>query len=373
MIVLGTRPEAIKLAPVIKEFKRRSKMQTYVVSTGQHREMMDPILQFFEVTPDCDLDLMRPGQSLNDLLTRTIEGIKTCLLKEKPDLVMVQGDTLTSMATSLCAFLQKVPVAHVEAGLRTGDLSSPWPEEFNRRVTALTSHWHFAPTESNRQSLISESLLEKQIYVVGNTVMDALKYVSEKISSQPELQNQFTKAFPQIDSTKKLILLTAHRRENFGEPLRNIFAAMKTLCENSQYQILFPMHKNPEVKKAFESVFGLKVPKNLILTEPLDYVPFVQLMIKADLIVSDSGGIQEEALFLGKPVLILRDSTERIESVQSGICKLVGSDPTRIVHEASALLSDQKAYQAMTKTSNVYGDGNSSQKIVDLILKDFGA
>lgn len=374
-VVFGTRPEAIKLAPVIRELKNTEGFDVNLISTGQHREMMDSILRFFEISPDLDLDLMRPGQNLNDLLVRALDGLKASFVANRPDMVLLQGDTLTSMAASVAAFLEKIPVGHVEAGLRTGDLYSPWPEEFNRRVTALTAQLHFAPTEYNKLALKKEFIDEKQIFVVGNTVTDAIQYVTQKMAnnSNGKVNNSFdnySNNLPALDPKKKKILVTVHRRENFGAPIRQIFLAILEILQDQNIQVVLPLHKNPEVQKAFKETIGAKSIKNLFVTEPLDYVPFIEMMSKSDLIISDSGGVQEEAPFLGKPALILRESTERMESVDSGNSLLVGHEKERIVNETRNLLNNEEAYKKMARVSYLYGDGTSAKKIVMVILKN---
>jgi UDP-N-acetylglucosamine 2-epimerase (non-hydrolysing) len=365
MIVLGTRPEAIKLAPLILKLKSDPFFEVYVVSTGQHREMLDPILKFFSIAPDHDMDIMKPGQSLNDLFVKALSGVKAQGLIFKPDVIVVQGDTVTAMAASVAGFFEKVKIAHVEAGLRTGDLSSPWPEEFNRRVTAVAADLHFAPTQENKVHLMKENILEKNIFVVGNTGVDALKIVSDRLDQEKDLFNNF-----KLSSTSQKILVTVHRRENFGAPLENIFHAIKEILQTEKnVEIIWPLHKNPEVLKCFSKIFGELKYENLFLTEPLDYVPFIKMMKISDLILSDSGGVQEEAPFLGKPILVLRNTTERQESIESGNCELVGSDTKLIVRRTKDLLKKSTDYQRMSKISFPYGDGTASHQILNVFKK----
>lgn len=365
MIILGTRPEAIKLAPLILNLREDKFFEISVISTGQHREMLHPILTYFDIRPDMDLNLMSDGQTLNDLLIRALTALQQQLLSIQPDAIIVQGDTLTAMAASVVGFLANKRVFHLEAGLRTGNLKSPWPEEFNRRVSSLATDLHFAPTESNKQALISEGFSEDRIFTVGNTVVDALKIVSEKLNINPDFSQ-----LPLLKSHSKKILVTYHRRENIGDPLRQVALAIQDILTlNSEIEVIWPLHKNPAVRKIFFEIFKDGLPSNLIVIEPLNYVPFIQLMKISDLILTDSGGVQEEAPFLGKPVLVLRETTERQESVNCGNCQLIGSDRKAIFERVQQLLSSEEEYKKMSQISYPYGDGTSSEKI-KCILKN---
>jgi UDP-N-acetylglucosamine 2-epimerase (non-hydrolysing) len=361
LCVVGTRPEAIKMAPVILALKKEAWADVRVLATAQHRHMLDQVLNFFDIEPDIDLDIMRPNQALTTLTARLLLDMDDVLLAEKPDVVLVQGDTTTVMAVALACFYHRIPIGHVEAGLRTWDMENPFPEEANRVITGRFARWHFAPTESSRQNLLKEGIADSAITVTGNTVIDALLMTAKK-----DLNLGID-----IDSSKRLILITSHRRENFGEPFRNICRALKTLAErNPDVQFLYPVHPNPNVKDVAHEMLG--VCPNIILCAPLDYAPFVAAMQRSYLIISDSGGVQEEAPALGKPVLVLRDETERPEAVEQKVVRLVGSDYERIVNETQRLLDDEAAYAAMSRGISPYGDGHGAERIVN-VLKAYAA
>lgn len=361
LCIVGTRPEAIKMAPVILALQNESWANVKVLATAQHRQMLDQVLGFFGITPDIDLNIMRPNQSLTSLTARLLLELDEVFLKEKPDVVLAQGDTTTVMTAALACFYHRVPFGHVEAGLRTWDLQNPFPEEANRVIAGKFAQWHFAPTESSRQNLLKEGYRDSEIIVTGNTVIDALLMTAAK-----ELELHIP-----LDETKRLVLVTSHRRENFGTPFRNICEALKTLATNNpEIQILYPVHPNPNVKDVAYEILGAC--PNIILCEPLDYAPFIAAMKKAYFIISDSGGVQEEAPALGKPVLVLRDETERPEAVTEGVVKLVGSNYDNILTEAQKLLDDPLAYSAMARGVSPYGDGKGSERIVK-VLKGFFA
>lgn len=348
------------MAPVILALKQQSWANVRVLATAQHRQMLDQVLQFFGITPDIDLNIMQPNQALTTLTARLLLELDGVLLREKPDVVLAQGDTTTVMAVSLACFYHRIAFGHIEAGLRTWDRQNPFPEEANRVIAGFLTRWHFAPTESARQNLLREGVRDADITVTGNTVIDALL-----MTAAQELVAGIA-----LDDTKRLVLVTAHRRENFGEPFRNICQALRTLAQrNADIQILYPVHPNPNVKEVAHEILG-NCP-NILLCAPLDYAPFVAAMKKSYLIISDSGGVQEEAPALGKPVLVLRDETERPEAVEMGVVKLVGSDLNRIVSEAQLLLDDQAAYQAMALGVSPYGDGRSAQRIVTVLKEHF--
>lgn len=360
LCVVGTRPEAIKMAPVILGLKEESWVNVRVLATAQHRHMLDQVLNFFEITPDIDLNIMQPNQALTTLTARLLLELDGVLQAEKPDVVLAQGDTTTVMTVALACFYHRILFGHVEAGLRTWDIHNPFPEEANRVISGRLARWHFAPTESSRQNLLREGVSDTEIVVTGNTVIDALLMTASK---------NIEIGIP-LDDEKRLVLVTSHRRENFGEPFRNICRALRTLAEcNADIQILYPVHPNPNVKDvAYEILSGCS---NIILCEPLDYAPFVAAMKKAYLIISDSGGVQEEAPALGKPVLVLRDETERPEAVELGVVKLVGSNFDRIVKEAQLLLDDSDSYRAMARGTSPYGDGKGAQRIVAVLREYF--
>jgi len=360
LCVVGTRPEAIKMAPVILALKQQPWAEVRVLATAQHRQMLDQVLRFFGIQPDIDLNIMRPNQALTALTARLLLELDEVLLTEKPDVVLAQGDTTTVMTVALACFYHRISFGHVEAGLRTWDLQNPFPEEANRVIAGRLARWHFAPTESSRQNLLREGVSDADITVTGNTVIDALLMTASK-----ELEVGIA-----LDAAKRLVLVTSHRRENFGEPFRNICRALRTLAErNSNIQILYPVHPNPNVKDVAHEMLGNC--GNVILCEPLDYAPFVAAMKKAYLIISDSGGVQEEAPALGKPVLVLRDETERPEAVEMGVVKLVGPNYERIVEEAQLLLDDATAYSAMARGVSPYGDGKGAERIVAVLREHF--
>lgn len=364
--IFGTRPEAIKMAPVIKKLSRHPDVfQNIVCVTAQHRQMLDQVLELFEITPDHDLNIMKPGQDLYDITSNVLNGLKPVLELEKPDIVLVHGDTTTSMAASLASYYKQIPVAHVEAGLRTGNIYAPWPEEMNRRLTGTMANLHFAPTAKASLNLIAEGVSEKTIHVTGNTVIDALLQVKNRIDLDVCLRQNLSAQFPTLDPTKKMILVTGHRRENFGNGFENICTALKQLAVRDDVQIVYPVHLNPNVQEPVHRL--LSDNPNISLIEPLDYLPFVYLMTRSYLIITDSGGVQEEAPALGKPVLVMREITERPEALEAGTVKLVGTNKETIVHETEQLLDDQKAYEAMAQALNPYGDGMAAQRIVEVL------
>ena len=369
LVVFGTRPEAIKMAPIIKELElHRDKFDTIVCVTAQHREMLDQVLDLFEIKPNHDLDLMTDNQTISDLTSKIIGKITEIIIRETPDLILVQGDTTTTFASSLAAFYQKIRVVHVEAGLRTNNKYSPFPEEINRRLTSHIADIHFAPTEEARSNLIKEGIIERAIFVTGNTVIDALYWVVSKQKDESEKWNNYflSKYNISFSNSKKTLLVTGHRRESFGEGFKRICIGLSLLAKNNpNIQIIYPVHLNPNVQKPVYSILGNI--KNVNLTPPLDYEPFIFLMNKSYLILTDSGGIQEEAPSLGKPVLVMRDTTERPEGIKSGTAKLVGTDSKRIVSETAKLLYDKVEYEKMARAINPYGDGNSAKIIVNLI------
>ena len=372
LIVFGTRPEAIKMAPLVNEFQKDSiNFNIKVCVTAQHREMLDQVLNLFQITPDYDLNIMKPGQNLYNITANILLRIKPVLEDFEPDLVLVHGDTATTFATSLAAYYQKIKIGHVEAGLRSSNLYSPWPEEGNRRLTGVLADYHFSPTKSNQKNLLDEGVNESSVFVTGNTVIDALQLVINRIDADRSIKLNIEKTivqsgFKEIDS--KFILVTAHRRESFGQGFLNICEALKVLAEgNPDINILYPVHLNPNVKKPVIEL--LSNINNIKLLEPFQYEEFVYLMSRSYLILTDSGGIQEEAPSLGKPVLVMRGKTERPEAIEAGTVKLVGSDKDNIIKEVQKLLNDNSEYQKMSKAHNPYGNGNASEKILN-ILKD---
>lgn len=380
MLVFGTRPEAIKMAPLVKEFQKHSdEFQTIVCVTGQHREMLDQVLHIFEITPDYDLNIMKQGQDLYDVTARVLVGMRDILKEVQPNIVLVHGDTTTSTAAALAAFYQQIPVGHVEAGLRTHNIYSPWPEEMNRQLTGRIATYHFAPTQLSRQNLLSEGVEEKRIIVTGNTVIDALYMVVEKIKSDKILDNELEKQLRQagydvsrLSEGKKLVLITGHRRENFGEGFVSMCQAIKALTEEyPNIDFVYPMHLNPNVRKPIHEVFGENLSDlgNMFFIEPLEYLSFVYLMEKSNIVLTDSGGIQEEAPGLGKPVLVMRDTTERPEAVDAGTVKLVGTDYEKIINEVSTLLDNKECYDKMNKAINPYGNGKACGRIVNKLLE----
>lgn len=362
--IFGTRPEAIKMAPVIKRLKTISGVESMVAVTAQHREMLDQVLSLFGIEADFDLNLMQPGQTLEGITSGVLNGISSVLAKTKPDLILVHGDTTTTLAASLAAYYQKIPVGHVEAGLRTGDIYSPWPEEINRKVAGAIASLHFAPTMKAASNLKSELVSPKNIYITGNTVIDALLEVVGTLERDSEKSASLDKEFG-VDPSKRLILVTGHRRESFGDGFQHICSALAEIAQRPDVQIIYPVHLNPNVKGPVEaSLGGLE---RIRLIPPQDYLPFVHLMRRANIILTDSGGVQEEAPSLGKPVLVLRETTERPEAVDVGTVKLVGTDADLIVSETLQLLDDCAAYQAMSQAHNPYGDGMASQRVCEVI------
>ena len=352
------------MAPVVNALSNDRYFDSRICITAQHREMLDQVLELFGIKPDFDLNIMKSGQSLSDITTAILNGLEQVLNEWRPHIVLVHGDTSTTFAASLAAFYQQVPVAHVEAGLRTGNMYAPWPEEANRRLTSVLTSIHYAPTQAARSNLISENIPEHSIVVTGNTVIDALMEVVSNISMQPELGEQLDKALPTIDESSRMILITGHRRENFGEGFENICKAVSQLVDKyPDIEVVYPVHLNPNVQAPVKRVLGDL--KRIHLIEPLDYLPFVQLMRRAYLILTDSGGVQEEAPSLGKPVLVMRNTTERPEAVEAGTVKLVGTEVGTIVNEVSALLNDEQLYMEMSEAHNPYGDGKACGRILD--------
>lgn len=400
LLVFGTRPEAIKMAPLVKQFQKYpNNFEIKVCVTGQHRQLLDQVLTLFEIKPDFDLNIMKVGQDLYDVTSSVLLGMRKVLTESKPDLVLVHGDTSTSTAAALAAFYQQIPVGHVEAGLRTYNISSPWPEEMNRQITGRIATYHFAPTITSKQNLIKENVDERRIFVTGNTVIDALHWVNEKIKFDTTLEKSIRYTLenlglpmekldnwlsngqapsggiqPTLSNSirRKLVLITGHRRENFGQGFINICEAIKDLAFNfNNVDFVYPMHLNPNVRKAVGQIFGNDnsyIKNNIFFIEPLDYLPFIYLMNCSFLVLTDSGGIQEEAPGLGKPVLVMRDTTERPEALESGTVRLVGTDKKKIINEVSRLILDSIYYNNMSKAINPYGDGNSSVKIIDSLI-----
>ena len=378
MLVFGTRPEAIKMAPVVKEFQKHLEtFQTIVCVTGQHREMLDQVLRVFDITPQYDLNIMKQGQDLYDVTSRVLLGMRDILKEVNPDVVLVHGDTTTSMAAALAAFYQQIPVGHVEAGLRTHNIYSPWPEEMNRQITGRIATYNFAPTSLSRQNLLQEGVSEARINITGNTVIDALYWVLNRIGNDyvlgTELEKVVLKAgydIRRLVGGRRLVLITGHRRENFGDGFISMCLAIKHLTETYlDVDFVYPMHLNPHVRKPIHEVFGedLSGFGNMFFIEPLEYLSFVYLMERSTIVLTDSGGIQEEAPGLGKPVLVMRDTTERPEALSAGTVKLVGTDFNKIVNEVSVLLDDNQAYERMSKAVNPYGDGFACKRIVETL------
>ena len=377
MLVFGTRPEAIKMAPLVKEFQKHpDKFETIVCVTGQHREMLDQVLKIFEITPDYDLNIMKQGQDLYDVTARVLTGMRDVFKVCMPDVVLVHGDTTTSTAAALAAFYQQIPVGHVEAGLRTHNIYSPWPEEMNRQITGRIANYNFSPTSLSAQNLKDENA-HGQIFVTGNTVIDALHMVVDKLKNNKALADEQVKVLAnagydvtRLDGGKKLVLITGHRRENFGVGFINMVTAMKDLSEKyPDVDFVYPMHLNPNVRKPIHEVFGEDLTRpNFFFIEPLQYLEFVYLMEKSTIVLTDSGGIQEEAPGLGKPVLVMRDTTERPEALESGTVHLVGTDYNKILTEVSTLLEDLKAYNKMAQAVNPYGDGKACDRICKSLM-----
>ena len=379
MLVFGTRPEAIKMAPLVKEFEKYpNDFQTIVCVTGQHREMLDQVLNLFEIKPHYDLNIMKQGQDLYDVTARVLVGLRDVLKEAQPDVVLVHGDTTTSTAAALAAFYQQIPVGHVEAGLRTHNIYSPWPEEMNRLITGRIATYHFSPTQLSRQNLLNENVSDKSIIVTGNSVIDALYWVVDKIKNDETLNHELRELLRNVgydvnrlNNGRKLVLITGHRRENFGDGFINMCTAIKNLTKKyPDVDFVYPMHLNPNVRKPIHEVFGEDLSNlgNMFFIEPLEYLSFVYLMEKSTIVLTDSGGIQEEAPGLGKPVLVMRDTTERPEALEAGTVKLVGTNYDKIVTEVSTLLEDESYYKKMSQAVNPYGDGLACSRIVDALL-----
>lgn len=378
MLVFGTRPEAIKMAPLVKAFQaRKDEFETIVCVTGQHREMLDQVLSLFDIKPDFDLNIMKQGQDLYDVTSRVLLGMRDVFKTCVPDILFVHGDTTTSTAAALAAFYHQIPVAHVEAGLRTGNIYSPWPEEMNRLITGRIATYNLSPTKLSRENLLRENVSDSKIVVTGNTVIDALHWVTNKINNDKNLNVNLAKELvtkgydvSRLASGRRLILITGHRRENFGDGFHNICNALKTLSEKyPDVDFVYPMHLNPNVRLPIHEVFGEDLSNlgNMFFIEPLEYLMFIFLMEKSDIVLTDSGGIQEEAPGLGKPVLVMRDTTERPEALEAGTVKLVGTDYNAIVDNVSLLLNDREAYERMSHAVNPYGDGKACGRIIDFI------
>jgi len=365
MVVFGTRPEAIKMAPLVHALQAHPQLEPKIVVTAQHRQMLDQVLEIFGITPDVDLDIMQPGQTLSDVTTRIIQGMTPVIEKLKPDMVLVHGDTSTTLSTALAAFYARIPIGHVEAGLRTGNMQAPWPEEMNRRLTAPLCTLHFAPTASSRANLLREGMAENSIHVTGNTVIDALLQVDARLRSDGKLRDDMHRRFPFLDPEKRLLLVTGHRRENFGDGFERICKALAKVAERDDLQVVYPVHLNPNVQEPVRR--HLSNHGNVHLIEPQDYLPFVYLMQQAHIILTDSGGVQEEAPSLGKPVLVMRDTTERPEAVDAGTVRLVGTDDARIIAELERLLDDAHEYARMSEAHNPYGDGMACGRIAEAI------
>ena len=378
MLVFGTRPEAIKMAPLVKEFQKHpDKFQTIVCVTGQHRQMLDQVLDIFDIKPDYDLNIMKQGQDLYDVTARVLTGMRDVLSEAKPDVVLVHGDTTTSTAAALAAFYQQIPVGHVEAGLRTHNIYSPWPEEMNRQITGRIATYHFAPTPLSRENLIAEGIATDKITVTGNTVIDALYMVIDKIKCDSDLDSKLNAELKsagydvdRLSGGRKMVLITGHRRENFGDGFISMCRAIKALTEKyPDVDFVYPMHLNPNVRRPIHEVFGENLTGlgNMFFIEPLEYLSFVYLMEKSTIVLTDSGGIQEEAPGLGKPVLVMRDTTDRPEALEAGTVKLVGTDYDKIINEVSRLLDDANYYDNMSKAVNPYGDGLASERILSFL------
>ncbi|MDO4722845.1 non-hydrolyzing UDP-N-acetylglucosamine 2-epimerase [Porphyromonas circumdentaria] len=378
MLVFGTRPEAIKMAPLVKALQAKTNdFETIVCVTGQHKEMLDQVLDLFDIKPDYDLAIMKEGQDLYDVTSRVLLGMREVLKEAKPDVVLVHGDTTTSTAAALAAFYQQISVGHVEAGLRTHDIYSPWPEEMNRQLTGRMATYHFAPTELSRDNLLAEGVSNNRISVTGNTIIDALQQVVERVKSNPNLQKEVAQKLLQsgyditrLDKGRRLVLITGHRRENFGNGFLSICRAIQTLSKRfPEVDFVYPMHLNPNVRKPIHEIFGTDLNNlgNLFFIEPLEYLQFVTLMERSFIVLTDSGGIQEEAPGLGKPVLVMRDTTERPEAVEAGTVKLVGTDYDQIVSNVERLLTEELAYAEMSRANNPYGDGNACSYIVEVL------
>jgi len=369
LCIFGTRPEAIKMAPVIKRLGVDPRFYNKICVTGQHQQMLDSVLSLFELSPDFNLQVMTENQDLSHLTAKILTGLASVFKQFTPDLVLVHGDTTTTLAASISAYYHRIPVAHIEAGLRTGDINSPWPEEANRKLTGTLAKMHFAPTKGSRANLLDEGANPEHIYVTGNTVIDALHDMINKINKQPELKNQLAQQFPYLTPSRKIILVTGHRRENFGQGFARICQALANIARKfPDVDIIYPVHLNPSVQQPVKSL--LASINNIYLIDPVDYLPFVYLMKQAYLILTDSGGIQEEAPSLGKPVLVMRDKTERPEALEAGTVKLVGTDVEKIVNNVTRLLTDDQIYQRMSHAQNPYGDGKAAERIVQIIASN---
>lgn len=366
--VFGTRPEAIKMAPVVKALAANPAFEAKVCVTAQHRQMLDQVLDIFDIKPDFDLNLMKPAQDLSDITSNVLLGMREVYKQWLPDIILVHGDTTTTLAASLSAYYAKVKVGHVEAGLRTGNKFAPWPEEINRRITGVLADIHFAPTPKAQANLLAEGVKANTVHVTGNTVIDALLDVVHRVRTDDLLKTRFERQFDYIDASKRLILVTGHRRENFGVGFENICHALAQLAQRGDVQVVYPVHLNPNVQEPVRRILGNV--ENVKLIEPQDYLPFIYLMDRSALLITDSGGVQEEAPSLGKPVLVMRDTTERPEAVDAGTVKLVGTDLAAIVNEAQHLLDDQKAYDAMAHAHNPYGDGLAAQRIQQILTNN---
>lgn len=368
LTVFGTRPEAIKMAPLVHALNSDDRFESRCCVTAQHREMLDQVLELFEIKPDYDLNLMKAGQTLNQVTSRILTEIKPVLEEFKPDVILVHGDTATTFAASLAAYYEQIPVGHVEAGLRTNDIYSPWPEEANRKLTGALTQYHFAPTETSRANLLRENIAEESVCITGNTVIDALLMVKDKIDTDKGLEAELSQLFPFLDTSKKLVLVTGHRRESFGGGFERICQALAHVAKaHDDIQVVYPVHLNPNVREPVNRI--LNDVDNIHLVDPQQYLPFIYLMSRAHIILTDSGGIQEEAPSLGKPVLVMRDTTERPEAVAAGTVKLVGTDVDKIVTGLEALLTDQESYEKMSFAHNPYGDGQACQRILNELAK----
>lgn len=367
MVVFGTRPEAIKMAPLVHALQAHPDLEPQVIVTAQHRQMLDQVLDIFAIAPDADLNIMQPGQTLSDVTARIVQGLPPIFEQFKPDIVLVHGDTSTTLATALAAFYARIPVGHVEAGLRTGNMQAPWPEEMNRRLTSPLSTLHFAPTAGSRENLLREGIADESIHVTGNTVIDALLQVDSRIRADEGLRASMQARFPFLDPTKRLLLVTGHRRENFGDGFERICRALAAIASRDDVQVVYPVHLNPNVQEPVRR--HLSSHDNVYLIEPQDYLPFVYLMQQAHLILTDSGGVQEEAPSLGKPVLVMRDTTERPEAVIAGTVRLVGTDDLRITAELNGLFDNDLEYQQMSEAHNPYGDGRACGRIANAIAE----
>ena len=365
LCIFGTRPEAIKMAPLVKKLEQNPDIDSYVCVTAQHREMLDQVLELFEIKPDFDLGIMKSGQNLSHITSEVLIKLEPILQQLKPDRVLVHGDTTTAMGAAMAAFYQKIPVGHVEAGLRTGDMLSPWPEEMNRRVVSVFADMHFAPTSKAQENLLNENVDAGKIFITGNTVIDSVIMIAAKLRSNEQLQKHLSEQYSFLDEQKKLILVTAHRRENFGQGFLDICNAISLIAENENVQVVYPVHLNPNVQEPVYRILGDK--QNVKLLSPLDYLRFIYLMDKSYILLTDSGGIQEEGPSLGKPVLVMRDTTERPEAVEAGTVKIVGTDPENICKEINNLLVNDEEYSQMSSAHNPYGNGDASDKIIDCI------